>query len=374
MIERFSFDTVVIGAGAVGLSCAATLAEAGHEVVVLERTGLIGSGISSRNSEVIHAGVYYPPGSLKARLCVEGRDALYVFCAERKIAHRRCGKLIVATSVDESRHLEKISLSAAANGAGLSMIDGKAALALEPALSVKTSAALLSPLTGIVDSHGLMMALQGSLEDHGGQIAFNCPVISGEQVAGGIEIYVGGSAKVLLTARHVVNAAGLYAIAVAQRIAGSLPSSRRSIFAKGSYFKYSGHQPFSRLIYPAPVDGGLGVHLTFDLTGQARFGPDVEWLETVDADELDYTVYAERREGFIEGIKGFWPSMNPDLLTPDYAGVRPKLAGRGEGAADFQIEGPETHGINGLINLLGIESPGLTASLAIARYVQRLTL
>jgi L-2-hydroxyglutarate oxidase LhgO len=349
-------DTVVIGAGVVGLACARALALDGREVIVLESESAIGTGTSSRNSEVIHAGIYYPPGSLKAILCVAGRKALYPFLAERGIAHRRCGKLIVATDAGQIAGLEKLQAQAKANGVGdLRM--------LEPRLSCV--AALESASTGIVDSHAFMLGLRGDAEDHGAAIAFRTPLVAGCVREDGIELDVGGAEPVRLLARSVVNSAGLYAQEVARNIEG-FPADRipPSYYCKGNYFSLSGRSPFSRLVYPAPESAGLGVHLTLDLAGQARFGPDVEWVE-----RIDYDVDPERARVFYDAIRRYWPELRDGSLQPAYCGIRPKIQARGEPSRDFLIQGPEEHGVAGLVNLFGIESPGLTAALAIGEHV-----
>jgi L-2-hydroxyglutarate oxidase LhgO len=361
MVERV--EAVVLGAGVVGRAGARALALAGLEVLVLEAAAAIGTVTSSRNSEVVHAGIYYPTGSLKAQLCVAGRQALYGYCAAHGVTIRKIGKLIVASTPGEVGQLEAIQRQAAANGVALEWLDGAAARALEPALQVE--AALLSPETGIVDSHGLMLAYQGELEDAGGMLAFNAPVVAGEVIPGGIRLDVGGAEPMQLACRVVVNAAGLQAPAVARRIAG-VPTQTipRGWLCKGSYYGLAGRAPFQRLIYPVPEPGGLGVHLTLDLGGQARFGPDVEWVETE-----DYDVDLARAAGFYAAIRRYWPGLRDGALVPGYAGIRPKISGPGQPAADFAIAGPVVHGVGGLVNLFGIESPGLTASLAIAERV-----
>mgnify|MGYP005750904011 CR=1 FL=1 len=363
-------DCVVIGAGVVGLACARALAAAGREVIVLEAGERFGGGISSRNSEVIHAGLYYPPGSLKAQLCVRGRELLYAYCRERSIAHRRCGKLVVATSAAQIDELERIAARARANGVDdLQFIDRAEAARMEPQLNCE--AALLSPSTGIVDSHGLMLALLGDAEADGAILVLNTPVLGAAVTAAGIELRTGGEAPMRLVARTVINAAGLGAPALAARIEG-LPAAHvpRACFAKGSYFSLQARAPFSRLVYPVPEAAGLGVHLTLDLQGRARFGPDVEWLDLpADAEALDYRVDPARAAAFYGEIRRYWPALPDGALAPDYSGVRPKINAPGEAAADFRIDGPQTHGVPGLVNLFGIESPGLTAALAIAETV-----
>lgn len=359
-----TIDCVVIGAGVVGLACARSLAEAGREVMVLERENAFGTGISSRNSGVIHAGLYYPPGSLKARLCVDGREALYAYCGERGIAHARCGKLVVAIRPEQTAALLTIRSRAEANGVhDLALLDHAQIRALEPTLDAH--AALLSPSTGIVDSHGLMLALLGDAERHGALLALGSPVLDGRLDGDGIVLRVGGEQAVEIRARSVINAAGLDAVALGRRLdhgtAGNMP---QAWFARGVYFALGGKAPFSRLIYPIPEPGGLGIHLTLDLGGQTRFGPDVEWIAAP-----DYHVDPARAERFYAAIRTWWPQLEDGRLTPDYAGVRPKIAGPGKPDADFRIDGPAQHGTPGLIHLFGIESPGLTAALAIGRHV-----
>jgi len=365
-----SVDAVVIGAGVVGLAVGRALARSGLETIVLERANAIGTGTSSRNSEVIHAGLYYPAGSLKARLCVQGRAMLYAFCESRGVSHRRCGKMVVATSPEQHPALRATQAKAAANGVALSWLDADAACVLEPALHC--SAALLSPDTGIVDSHGLMLALQGDLERHGGALALQSPVLGVQGGAGDHVVEVGGEMPVALSARIVVNAAGLWASGLAA-VEQRLPRAHvpQAFLAKGNYFSLAGRAPFDRLIYPVPEQAGLGVHLTLDLAGQARFGPDVQWLEAGDPDAIDYRVDPSRSEGFYAEIRRYWPGLRDGALQPAYSGVRPKLQGPGEPAGDFVLQGPADHGIGGLLNLFGIESPGLTASLALAEEVLR---
>jgi D-amino-acid oxidase len=360
-------DCVVIGAGVVGLACARSLAAAGREVVVLERESAFGTGISSRNSEVIHAGLYYPTGSLKARLCVAGREMLYRWCEARGVTHQRCGKLVVATRPEQMDALVALRDTAEANGVcDLQLLDAERVQALEPAL--KVHAALLSPSTGIVDSHGLMLSLLGEAEAHGAMLALGSPVVSGRATGDGVVLQVGGESPTELRANWVVNAAGLDAVALSRDIAGpAVDALPEAWFARGVYFTLVGKVPFSHLIYPLPEPGGLGVHLTLDLGGQAKFGPDVEWI-----DAPDYTVDPARATRFAEGIRRWWPSLDADRLTPGYAGVRPKIVGPGRADADFRIDGPDVHGAPGLIHLFGIESPGLTASLAIGEHVARM--
>ncbi|MEO3955073.1 NAD(P)/FAD-dependent oxidoreductase [Chromobacterium piscinae] len=351
-------DTVVIGAGVVGLAVAKTLAEAGREVVIVEAERAIGQHASSRNSEVIHAGLYYPASSLKAKLCVAGRDALYRYCAERAVPHRRLGKLIVASRRGQLARLDALEKQARANGVDdIRRLSAAEARALEPALDCE--AALLSPSTGIVDSHALMLALLGDAEAAGAQLALESPVEGGAVTADGIVLRVAGME---LLADKVVNAAGLFAPDLARAIAGlpvdAVPKAR---YARGVYFSLQGLAPFSRLIYPLPEAGGLGSHLTLDLSGQARFGPDVEWV-----DGVNYHVDPARAAAFYHAVRAWWPQLPDGSLTPGYAGIRAKIAGPGEPDADFVIQGRAVHGAKGLVNLFGIESPGLTSCLAIA--------
>ena len=359
-------DCAVIGGGVVGLAVARALALAGREVVVLEAEGAIGTGTSSRNSEVIHAGIYYPQGSLKARLCVEGKEALYAYAAERGVPHRRCGKLIVATSAEQVAQLEVIRAKAAANGVGdLVLLTSQQAMDMEPQLHCV--AALHSPSTGIVDSHALMLSLLGDLENAGGMLALKSPIARAE--CGRDAIVLVAEDGTALRCNTVVNAAGLLAPELARRFEGLPPAAvPTAYFAKGSYFTLSGRAPFSRLVYPVPEPGGLGVHLTIDLGGQAKFGPDVEWVQSAD----DLVVDPARGNGFYAEVRKYWPALPDGALIPGYAGMRPKISGLDEPARDFMIDGPESHGVRGLVNLFGIESPGLTSSLAIGRHVERL--
>ena len=359
-------DAVVIGAGVVGLAVGRALAQRGLETVVLERANAIGTETSSRNSEVVHAGLYYPSGSLKARLCVCGRDQLYAFCESHGVAFRRCGKLLVARGRAQQDKLARIEAQAWANGVtDLQRLSAAQARAMEPALV--TDEALWSPATGIVDSHALMLALQGELEAAGGVLALLSPVDALDCGSGWHRIHVGGESPMGLEARIVVNAAGLWAPWVTCRMHGMpaehVPTAR---YAKGSYYALSGRAPFTHLIYPVPQEAGLGVHLTLDLAGQARFGPDVEWIVPATPDDIDYRVDPARCDAFYADIRTYWPGLPDGALQPAYSGVRPKLQGPGEPARDFVLQGPAEHGIGGLMNLLGIESPGLTASLAIA--------
>jgi L-2-hydroxyglutarate oxidase LhgO len=357
-------ECVVIGAGVIGLAIARRLAMAGREVVVIEAAEGIGTVTSSRNSEVIHAGIYYPSGSLMARMCVSGRQALYAYCRDHSIPHRNCGKLIVATTEAETGKLQAIKAHAEANGVDdLQPLGGDDARQLEPALNC--CAALLSPSTGIIDSHALMLALRGDAEAAGAAFAFHAPLLQGKVHADRIELGVGGDAPLNLECRLLINAGGLAATTIARSIDG-MPIERipPAYLAKGNYFSCSARSPFSRLIYPVPEPGGLGVHLTLDLAGQARFGPDVEWT-----DSIDYTVDPARADRFYPAIRRYWPSLPDGALMPSYAGIRPKIVPPAVAVQDFNIQGPRDHGVSGLVNLFGIESPGLTSCLAIADHV-----
>ncbi len=363
MIEKT--EAVVIGAGVVGLAVARRLAREGRETVIVEAADRIGTQISSHNSEVIHAGIYYPENSLKARLCVAGKDQLYAYCADHGIAHSRVGKLIVAVDGEQEVRLQALRETAEANDVGdLEWMDGEAAAGLEPAL--KCHAALLSPSTGTVDSHALMLALLGDAEDKGAVLALRSPVMRGE-VCGeadenGINLSVGGEEPMTLKARMVVNTAGLAAQAVASSIAGLEKKHIPPLYlAKGNYFTLSGRAPFSRLVYPIPGPASLGIHFSLDMGGQGRFGPDVEWV-----DEVEYGVDPSRSESFYAAIRSYYPDLAEGALQPGFAGVRPKLQGPGEAVRDFMIQGPRDHGVPGLVNFFGIESPGLTSSLALA--------
>ena len=355
---------VVVGAGVVGLACARALARRGIETVILETHDAIGLETSSRNSEVIHAGLYYPPGSLKAQLCVEGNRLLYAFCEQHRVAHRRCGKLIVATSAAQAEKLAALKSQSAQNGVeDLRPLTAAEARALEPQLSA--SAALLSPSTGIVDSHGLMLALQGEAEAHGAALALKSPLLRAEARGDGFVLEVGGAEPMRLECDILINSAGLHAAKLAATIAGlDARHVPKQYFARGNYFALAGRAPFSRLVYPLPEPGGLGVHLTLDLGGQARFGPDVEWV-----DALDCTVDPRRADAFYAEVRQYWPGLADGALQPAYAGIRPKLAGPNDPAADFLVQSEAAHGVPGLVNLFGIESPGLTACLALAERV-----
>lgn len=359
-------DCVVIGAGVVGLATARALALAGREVLLLEACAAIGTQTSSRNSEVIHAGMYYATGTLKAQLCVRGNALLYDYCASRGIAHQRCGKFIVATTPSQLAQLDAIRARGVANGvADLVLLDRAQALAAEPAL--QCVGALHSPSTGIIDSHGLMLSLLADLEHAGGILALNSPLALAECAQGAIELIATDGTR--LSARTVVNAAGLQAPALARRFAGLDPCQvPQAFFAKGNYFTLAGRSPFSHLIYPVPEAAGLGVHLTLDLGGQARFGPDVQWVDSPD----DTQVQAERGDAFYAEVRKYWPALPDGALQPAYAGIRPKISGPGDPARDFCIQGPRDHGVPGLVNLFGIESPGLTSCLAIAETVCKL--
>ena len=360
-------ECVVIGAGVVGLAVARRLAQAGREVVILEAAEGIGTVTSSRNSEVIHAGIYYKAGSLMARMCVSGKRALYEYCRDHGIPHRNCGKLIVATTPQETAKLQSIRAHAEANGVSdLQTLSGDAARALEPALNC--DAALLSPSTGIIDSHAYMLALRGDAEDAGAAFAFHTPLLGAKAHDGRVQLDAGGDAPMSLECRLLVNAAGLGASAVARSIDGMpIDLIPPAYLAKGNYFSCSARAPFSHLIYPVPEPGGLGVHLTLDMAGQARFGPDVEWV-----DHIDYAVDPARAERFYPAIRRYWPTLPDGALMPSYSGMRPKIVPPAVAVQDFLIQGPRDHGIDGLINLFGIESPGLTSSLAIADYVGEL--
>jgi L-2-hydroxyglutarate oxidase LhgO len=359
--QTFELDAVVIGGGVIGLALARALALGGREVTLLEADSRLGNHTSSRNSEVIHAGIYYPKGSLKARACVAGKDRLYRYCAEAGVPHRRVGKLIVATRDAEVATLDGILQHARENGVtDLEWLEAGQIAELEP--HVKAVRGLLSPSTGIVDSHGLMSALRRDAEQRGAQVILASPVLGGCVTPHGIELRVGGSEASTALCRTVINAGGLQAQNVARSIEG-MPASRipGQYFAKGHYFTLSGRSPFNRLVYPVPVPGGLGVHVTLDLAGQARFGPDVSWL-----DGIDYSFDEGRAAQFYSAIRSYFPALADGALVPGYTGIRPKLSPAGSPADDFVLQGPSEHGVPGLLNLYGIESPGLTAALALA--------
>lgn len=364
-------ETIVIGAGVVGLAIAARLSSSGHEVVVLEREASIGQGVSARNSEVIHAGIYYPRHSLKARLCVRGRELLYNYCHARNVPNKRLGKLIVATHTDEIETLQTLKQKALANGV-VDITDMKAedAMAMQPGL--RCVAALHSPSTGIVDSHSLMLSLQGEIESQRGNVVCSTEV---DTVSHKNNLfYVRMSDGTSVSATNLINSTGIHSVPLAQKMSGKIESLHATDlplarFAKGSYFKLAARAPFSKLIYPAPVTGGLGIHLTIDLAGQKRFGPDVEWLSTTTLNEFDYQVDPQRGTAFYQAIRRYWPELPDDSLVPDYAGIRPKIEWPNNTDIDFEIHTEQHHGLPGLVNLFGIESPGLTSSLAIAEHI-----
>jgi L-2-hydroxyglutarate oxidase LhgO len=357
-------QVLVIGAGVVGLAVARAAALKGYDVIVAEAENAIGTGTSSRNSEVIHGGMYYPTGTLRARHCVRGRRMLYEFCASHGVPHKKCGKLIVAASAAEVEKIEAIANQGAINGVeGLELIGGNAARDMEPELVC--AGALYSPETGIIDSHAYMLALRGDIEDSGGAIALNAPVKGAVRKGGRWLVSFGGSEAGEFEFDAIANCAGLSA----QRVARSMPDYPqtrvpRQVLAKGNYFSYAGKPVFSRLIYPTPMPGGLGVHVTLDMAGRMRFGPDVEWIETE-----NYEVDARRADIFYERIRSYWPGLRDGTLSADYAGIRPKLTGQGEAQADFLIDAPAQHGVPGLVQMFGIESPGLTSSLSLGEEV-----
>ncbi len=359
-------ECVVVGAGVIGLAAARALALAGREVLVLERAATIGFETSSRNSEVIHSGIYYPKDSLKATSCVAGRQRLYAYCREHGVAHARLGKLIVAVHQGEVPALEKIAAAARANGVDdVEWLSAERAQRLEPALHCV--AALLSPSTGIIDSHALMLAYQGEAEAAGAAIVLRTPVLSGTVLADRFELAIGGDEPSAICCRFLVNAAGLHAPALARAIDGVPPETiPPAYFCRGVYFTLAGRSPFRRLVYPVPPAGGLGVHITLDLAGQARFGPDVEWISAI-----DYSVDPTRGDAFYAAVRSYWPGLRDGALQPGYAGIRPKISGPDEPAADFVVQGPQSHCVPRLVNLYGIESPGLTASLPLADQVVR---
>lgn len=364
MNQAEEIDCVVIGAGVVGLACARALAMSGRDVIVIEANYAIGMETSSRNSEVIHSGIYYPTNSLKASACVRGRDLLYEYCDIKDIGHNKIGKLIVATNEAELLEIQRLHEKGQANGVtDLELITQAQALALEP--NISCVGALWSPSTGIVDSHHVMLAMQGDLEDNGGMIAFNTTVSAGEITQDGVLLHTVGDSEFTLKSKLVINCAGLKAQDFTKALTGfdsaHIPPQ---YFARGVYFSLSGASPFSHLVYPAPEPGGLGVHATLDLGGQCRFGPDVEWI-----DEINYDVDPRRGDIFYSRIRKYWPDLQDGQLTPDYSGIRPKIVAKGQAAGDFIIQAPKTHGCGPLINLFGIESPGLTSSLALAEDV-----
>lgn len=359
-------EAVVIGAGVVGLACARALARRGIETLILERQEAFGTETSARNSEVVHAGIYYPTGSLKARLCVAGRDAIYAYCTERGIAHRRCGKLIVATDASQLDKLEALYRQGLANGvADLTMIGGDEAMAMEP--NLYCIAAISSPSTGIFDSHAYMLALLGDAERNGAMLAVQSPVSGGRVANNGSRIEI-SAGDTRLSARIVINAAGLRATQVARALDGydAAAYCPTPHYAKGNYYALSGAAPFTQLIYPMPEIGGTGLHFTMDLGGQARFGPDVEWLPDDWIAHPEYSVDGTRTDSFYAKIRSYWPALADGALAPTYCGVRPKIHGPEVAATDFVIQGPAIHGVPGLVHLFGIESPGLTSSMAIA--------
>ncbi len=355
-------DVAVIGAGVIGLAIARALALAGREVIVLERETAIGTGISSRNSEVIHAGMYYPANSLKARLCVEGNKRLRAYADEHHIPYRMTGKLIVAADTDEELALNAILEKGRLNGVtGLRAISASEAGQLEP--NLRCRAALYSEQTGIIDSHAFMLSLRGQAEAHGAAVAFDAPVLGGSRAPDGVRLRIGGAEPMEIVANAVIIASGLAACATARSL--GLSNVPREFLCKGSYFTLSGKSPFSRLVYPVPSQAGLGVHFTLDMAGQGRFGPDVEWIE-----QEDYRVDAGRADAFYESVRRYWPDLPNGALAAGYAGIRPKICGPDAPAADFQIAGPQQNGVEGVIALYGIESPGLTSSLALAEMIR----
>lgn len=363
-MKQADIQCVVIGAGVVGLAIARQMSMAGYEVLVAEEQEAIGMGISSRNSEVIHAGLYYAPGSLKAKFCVRGKELLYQYCHDKGINHRRIGKILVATEESQLAKLEKIKNTAEANGVtDLRYLSADEAIALEP--NLHCIKALLSPSTGIVDSHELMLALQGDAENHGAQCVFLSPLESVTIQDGLFYCHFGGTESIELSCNILINAAGLHAPLLAKKFNGLNPSFVPSAYyCKGNYFTLSGKAPFSHLIYPMPNESGLGVHLTLDLGGQAKFGPDTQWI-----DSEDYSLDISRSENFYQAVRQYWRDLPDGALQPGYTGIRPKIVGHNEAAADFKISTASEHGIPNLVNLFGIESPGLTSSLAIAEYV-----
>jgi len=369
-------DCVVIGAGVVGLAVAREMALQGRETILLERENAFGTISSARNSEVIHAGIYYPKDSLKAKLCVEGNRLLYDYCRSHQVATQPYGKLIVASDASQLDDLQAILYKAQNNGVpDIKIISGEQAKALEPQL--QCVAAILSSSTGIVDSHGYMLSLLGGFEDAGGMVAYQSPLISakpiGANAENGFELEIGGPDGMQLQTKLLINCAGMSAPAVAQNISGLAKGQiPKAYFAKGNYFSLSGKSPFTHLIYPIPEPGGLGVHLTLDMGGQAKFGPDVEWLDIESEEQIDYTVDSKRGDGFYDVVRRYWPDLRDGALQPDYSGVRAKIVPPNSPAGDFCFNGPKDHGLQGLFNLYGFESPGLTSSLAIARHLEGL--
>jgi L-2-hydroxyglutarate oxidase LhgO len=367
-------DCVVVGAGVIGLAIAREMALQGRETILLERESAFGTVSSARNSEVIHAGIYYPKDSLKAKLCVQGNRMLYEYCRTHHVATQAYGKLIVAADESQLNDLQAILYKAQNNGVPqISLMDGDKAKALEP--NLQCVAAILSSTTGIVDSHAYMLSLLGGFEDAGGMVAYQSPLMSakpiGEQAAGGYELTIGGADGMQIQTQLLINCAGMSAPAVAQKIEGLKHNQiPKAYFAKGNYFSLSGKSPFKHLIYPIPEPGGLGVHLTLDMAGQAKFGPDVEWLDIDTEAQIDYTVDAKRGEGFYSAVRRYWPSLKEGSLQPDYSGVRAKIVPPNAPPGDFEFNGPQDHGLQGLYNLYGFESPGLTSSLAIAQYLE----
>ena len=369
-------DCVVVGAGVVGLAVAREMALQGRETILLEREDSFGTISSARNSEVIHAGIYYPKGSLKAKLCVEGNRLLYEYCRSHQVGTQAYGKLIVAADANQLDDLQAILYKAQNNQVpDIKMISGAQAKALEPQLQCE--AAVLSSSTGVVDSHGLMLSLLGGFEDAGGMVAYQSPLLGakpiGNNAEGGFELTIGGADGMQIQTKLLINCAGLSAPALAQKIEGlSKDQIPKAYFAKGNYFSLSGKSPFSHLIYPIPEPGGLGVHLTLDMGGQAKFGPDVEWLEIEEEGQINYTVDAKRGEGFYAAVRQYWPGLKDGSLQADYSGVRAKIVAPNALAGDFYFDGPQQHQLHGLFNLYGFESPGLTSCLAIAQYLEGL--
>ena len=367
-------DCVVIGAGVVGLAVAREMALQGRETILLERENAFGTISSARNSEVIHAGIYYPKDSLKAKLCVQGNRLLYEYCRDHQVATQPYGKLIVASDETQIDDLRAILYKAQNNGVPeIKMISDEEAKALEP--NLKCSAAILSSTTGIVDSHGYMLSLLGGFEDAGGMVAYQSPLLSAKPIGcnteNGYELQIGGADGMQIQTKLLINCAGMSAPAVAQKIECLAKDQvPKAYFAKGNYFSLSGKSPFTHLIYPIPEPGGLGVHLTLDMGGQAKFGPDVEWLDIDQEEQIDYTVDPRRGDGFYEAVRRYWPGLRDGSLQPDYSGVRAKIVPPNAPAGDFCFNTPQEHGMQGLYNLYGFESPGLTSSLAIARYLE----